>query len=515
MKKLSTVLFIGVISLSLMAQQENQDLKDLKDFKDLKEQRYTKKHRSGQSARERQRPGNSENPSRRSFTQVRDMQANELKVAAASQQKMDSIRSEVFDNFSASWILSDRELFSYDSEGKMDTYVWYTYDSTEMRVLPYDKETVTYDDAGNLSEVIWLIWDIETGEWVNYGKFDYTYDEAGNLVLESISDWDPDSNEWLEGAQFESNYDESGNILATIWSYWEQDSMKLVPAYKEEFIYEDGNLSTLNEYGMQDGEWLLLLRTLYNYELSGAKKYAVSGNLIEELTQAWNSEGESWMDWAKILYSYNGINILIMEEEWEFSWTTFVLVQYWQYEYLWDADWDLSTMIERAWHEEATKGTKGTNSWQDAFKSEWTVNKEYEVSDISAAPWFFQDMTNQLFVHMPVSETVYASVGESWVRDFRQTAYYSDLGGSTGIEDKEESSLNIFPVPASETLTIHWDDSFSKLRFELYDLTGKKVISRLVDNNETLGVNHLAGGMYLYKLSNNNHLIFSGKVSIR
>jgi len=456
-----------MISLSLMGQQDNQYLKDLKD---LKVQRYAKK-RHGHTALVSKRPGNTENSSRHNFRQLRDNQGSVLKAGNASEQNLDSLLWELYD--AGSWALSDRELFTYDSKGNMTTYVWFAYDSVEMKLLPFYKETVKHDDAGNPTEIIGLIWDIESNQWLNWGKFLQSYDGEGNLIQVTISDWDPEGNQWFEG-------------------------------WQEEYLYEDGNLTTLNEYGWEEGAWVLFFRIIYSYDSAG--------NLIEELTQAWDSQGEAWIDFGKLLYTYDDNNRVILVDEWEFSFTQFILVQTWQSEITWDADGNMTTLVDKSWDEGSIKGT---NSWQNAFKTEWTFNKDFTISDLFVPYWFLFDDSNITFVHMPVSETYYIYLGEAWVMDSRQSAYYSDFGSSTGIEDIEETSLKIFPVPASESLTVNWDESFPNLRFELYDLTGKRVILRTIDNNETIGVNHLSGGMYLYKLSNNDHLIYSGKVSIR
>ena len=116
---------------------------------------------------------------------------------------------------------------------------------------------------------------------------------------------------------------------------------------------------------------------------------------------------------------------------------------------------------------------------------------------------------------MPVSELGYIFLDDAWVMDYRQTAYYSDFGSSTGIEDRQETLVSVFPVPASETITFNWEDTYTHLSLELYDLAGKRVISRSIDKNEAIGIEQLSGGIYLYKLINNSTLIHSGKISVK
>ncbi len=509
MKSLFTLLIASIVSVGLLGQQDIQQLKDLKD---LKENAYTKKHRSGSTMIERNNPRHHSYASSHLSGQIKGLQGSLLKTGNASKQKMDSVRWEFYDAHSASWILSDRDLYTYDDDGNMTTYVWFAWDSVEMKVLPYDKETIKYDDQGNATEIIWLIWDNDSGQWVNFGKFEFSYDGDGNMIQQIISDWDPDGSQWLEGLRTEMTYDGSGNILLSLWHSWDEDSGKLVLSLKEEYLYEDGILTTLNEYTMEEGEWALYFRTLYNYDNTAARKSTTSGTLSEKISQFWDSDGNAWFEFGKTLYAYNENDRLALEEVWEFSYTQFMVAKTMQYEYAWDADGNMTSQIDKHWDEELTKGT---NSWQNTSKSEWTFNKDYSVDDLYVPYWFFLDESNITFAHMPVSEEIYVYVIEDWVMDSRQSAYYSDFSASTGIEDREEASLKIFPMPASETLTIKWNDSYANLRFELYDLTGKRVILRTIDNNETIGVNHLSGGMYLYKLSNNDHLVYSGKVSIR
>lgn len=116
---------------------------------------------------------------------------------------------------------------------------------------------------------------------------------------------------------------------------------------------------------------------------------------------------------------------------------------------------------------------------------------------------------------MPVSETGYFNNNGTWDLNYRQTAYYSDFGSSTSIEDVLETPVSVFPNPASETVTFNWDEKYTRLNLELYDLTGKRLISRSIDNNETISVDDFSRGMYLYKLTDNNDLIHAGKISLR
>jgi len=494
MKKLFTLMITALISLSLMGQQ---------DIRELKKERYNKKHQSGVTALEKKKSKNPEYASRHISRKASELRSTSLKAVTATDQKMDSLHWELYDAGSSEWVLSDRELFAYDDKGNMITYVWFAYDSVEMEILPFDKQTVKHDDQGNPTEIIWQIWDAESGQWLNWRYWEMSYDENGNLIQETISDWDPVGGQWLVGVQYDMAYDGSGNILEEIWWFWDEESSMLVQSWKDEYLYEEGNLTTWNEYFMIEDEWVLIYQTTYTYD--------TKGNLTDEFTSYWDSDSEMFYDESQVIYTYNEADQLIKEETWEYNYTYFTLIQSWQFEYTWDSDGNLIEQVDMSWELGAAKGT---NVWLNQFKSEWSFNKDYTILDLYVPYWFNQSLDDINFVHMPVSELGYIYLGEEWVYDYRQTAYYSDFGASTGIGNVNKSDVRIFPIPASETLTFKWDDSYSRLSLELYDLTGKRVISRSISNNETLGVEHLSGGIYLYKLTDKDNLIHSGKISV-
>ena len=494
MKKLATILLTGMISLSLLGQQ---------DIRELKKERYVKKHRSGTTALAKKNARYPAFASRQSLRPASEFRSASLKALAAGEQKLDSLIWEFYDPGSSTWMLSDRELYSYDSKGNMTTYIWFAYDADDREILPYDKEMVKYNAQGLPTEITWLTWDKASGQWINSVIFAYTYDAQGKVIRETTSDWDTEEKKWMIDAQYDKTYDGEGRLITEIWSYWDDDSAKIVPTYKDELIYEEGKLTTWNEYVLEEGEWVLVFRTSYTYDSNG--------NLTLEHTEIQDADSEMWFDYAQYMYSYNESGQLIMEEVWEFDWTYFTLLQSAQYEYTWDTDGNLIEQVDRNWDQGAAKGT---DVWLNAFKSEFSYNKEYTLLDLYVPYWFLMFPEQIYFVHMPVSELGYVYEDDTWVMDFRQSAYYSDFEASTSTEDQQETLIRIYPVPASESLTFAWDAAFPSLHLEVYDLSGKRLVHRSVKNQESIAVDHLSGGIYLYKLSDPHTLIYSGKLSI-
>jgi hypothetical protein len=472
-------------------------------MKEIKKERYKKRHHQTITALEKKKSKHPEYASRHMDRQASSIRSAALKTASATGQTMDSLLWELYDFDHSEWWLSDRELFTYDENGNMTGYVLFAYDTEVMEILPYDKEIVTYNAQGQATEILWQEWDPNSGQWINSGWYELSYHENGNLTRETISDWDPAGNQWLLWAQFDKTYNAEGKLSEELWFYWDEESALLVLTYKDELLYEDGKLTLWNEYEMKEGEWVMFFRTTYSYD--------GNGNLIYELTEVSDPESGMWFDYSSYSYTYNDKNQLIAEEVWEFDWTFFTLIQTWHYEYTWDNDGNMIEQVDRSWDAGVVKDTE---EWLNAFKSEFFFNKDFTILDLYVPYWFLQNMDDINFVHMPVSELGYAYVEEDWAFDYRQTAYYSDFGGSSGTEEELESVIRIFPVPASETITFSWDDRYSSLSLEVYDLTGKGVISRSIHSNETIGMDQLPSGIYMYKLSDRNELIQSGKLSI-
>jgi hypothetical protein len=63
----------------------------------------------------------------------------------------------------------------------------------------------------------------------------------------------------------------------------------------------------------------------------------------------------------------------------------------------------------------------------------------------------------------------------------------------------------MFPNPATDILSIQFNDT-SELKVTLFDLLGRKVISKVLDsNNSDIDVSTLASGTYIVQMQNENN----------
>ena len=103
--------------------------------------------------------------------------------------------------------------------------------------------------------------------------------------------------------------------------------------------------------------------------------------------------------------------------------------------------------------------------------------------------------------HMMDSFKGYAwdEAGSEWIPQLEGDYYYSEqnvsLVDETGIEISR-----IYPNPCSEYLTFSFSGNFNLITFELYDLQGRKLMTRLIKNKETISLKGLDNGLYVYEL---------------
>jgi hypothetical protein len=70
----------------------------------------------------------------------------------------------------------------------------------------------------------------------------------------------------------------------------------------------------------------------------------------------------------------------------------------------------------------------------------------------------------------------------------------------------------VFPNPTSKFLKVSLEDPFSNPMLEIYDATGKKVLSKKIVSDEDIDVSGLTPSIYFYKIKDGKLLKKSGKL---
>lgn len=76
------------------------------------------------------------------------------------------------------------------------------------------------------------------------------------------------------------------------------------------------------------------------------------------------------------------------------------------------------------------------------------------------------------------------------------------LGDSMGLEEADSHSIQIYPNPASNELNIKFADN-KEYAVEIFDMTGRKVISTKAGNSSKINVANLSSGVYVIRIDHN------------
>ena len=70
-----------------------------------------------------------------------------------------------------------------------------------------------------------------------------------------------------------------------------------------------------------------------------------------------------------------------------------------------------------------------------------------------------------------------------------------------------DNHVNLYPNPAKNELIISIADFDGIMRVELFDMTGKQIVDKTMENNSSLNVSHLQSGIYIANITFGNHLV--------
>ncbi len=489
MKTLFTLLLTCMISLSLTGQHNISEL----------QKPHLKKQSKSFNALENRLSRNPESSPRHLLKQSRIIPVSPLKAENADKQKMDSLLYEEFDLSSMQLVVIAKEIFTYDSKGNMTQYVRYELDSISQKMVLSEREDLTFDANGNITSYVFYEWDQGSGQWVTSLKWEDQFDGNGNLILEIYSVWDSTSGQWENALKYEMTYDGQGNITTEVASYWDEDGSQWIPWWKDEYTYTDGKLTTYLELSWDffSEVWVEWYKTESTYD--------GNGNLTMELTQEWDYLASDWVNMNKWEYTYDGSGLMLTEVDMYWDTDLNDWVNDTKYEYSYDGQGNMTEELELYWED---------GQWYNDWKGVWAYDMAYTYLDLYVPYWFLYNILDLTFYHMPLSFSEYLYYEANWYVYYKTTAYYSPFQ-ATAIEDIEGSVVKLFPNPASDYLSITWDESYPRLDLEIMDLAGKRVLSRSVINNEIVDLSQFSKGLYLYRLSADRNIIHIGKIILK
>ena len=369
-------------------------------------------------------------------------------------------------------------------------------------------------------------WNSSTSTWENLAKTEYTYNLAMQNTVQISSDWDMVASAWINSTKDEVFYDATGYVSSFISSNWDTQTNNWVYALKAEFVYNDTGVGEMLAYiwNAETSEWDLFSKLTITVN--------ANGDPILLLTSVYDAGSATWFDVWKSEYTYDGNENLSMTIDSEFSFTTFSWVFSIKYVYSYNANNFESEEIRYTWDET-------TSAWLNSYKHElvYDGSSNLDVLNVfnwNGSQWVYSIMQDYAYnMTYPRSEIVVPALnGPDWQYNYmpvsitysnqplplrslvtgRDMYYYSEQNTTSVIQNNAILS-QVMPNPAVDRITVRLADT-KQAKLEIYNLSGKIVLSGEVIDNQNIVIDQLASGTYFYRIISSNETI-TGKLVIQ
>ena len=159
------------------------------------------------------------------------------------------------------------------------------------------------------------------------------------------------------------------------------------------------------------------------------------------------------------------------------------------------------------------QGDTITFTMNEVGKKEFQYNNDYSYVDLIIPYSYisgYLDMNNKMyFNHMLTYSVSYVKTAEKEWEKSNEANYYYSTGNFSKVDENKFQNIKVYPNPVNDEFTIYLPSN-GTYNLNVFDITGKLIMSRPVKNSESVNVSDLSGGIYFYKVSKNGKT-FGGK----
>jgi hypothetical protein len=445
-----------------------------------------------------------------------------------------SLKTEHFttrlDSISKKTDLQRKEIYTYDENFRISQRHDFVF-AWNIEWQNWWQYFYEYNDLGYITLAWEQRWDNSAKKWVPYRKYEYTYNENNSIVLYVSYEWNIEKEEWRYIGKDEFTYTPFYFIQEVLISDWQQpfgEEGRWVPWYKNEYFYNNSfALMELLEstWKAYSEEWRVNSRTVYERislgrvsvetifspdgdEWIGHRKYEYtypSGNNFNILTKK-GSQFNSWetLEWENmdsLAFSYHPVSGFIESEEY-YSWRTQDSI--WLFsqkdDYLYDENFNLINYQRKRW-------SQIQNNWEPYIEEQASFNSSNLSAEYIVKP-FWYEWTNMIDEYKRRLWDF-----DKWRETNHTFFYYSPLD-ATSVSENLKEELKVYPNPAREYVFVDLSRFKTDAEFELYDLTGKRIITRTVSGSSQISLDGLRKGLYLYIITMPGQHRISGKLAV-
>lgn len=449
------------------------------------------------------------------------------KSTEALKQRMDSVELNYWNSYSEVWEPSEYH-YGYEVSGNMTLFYTDWTDLTSGEVVGEDRYEYSYNADGTIAEYFNLGWNEDSVDWENDYKEIYSYDLSGNETGSVRYRWDDTGEQWIGHDSTFNIYDSEGLLVEYSGYLWQGGQW--IIRYFSTYTYEEHGWMEEHLHRMwyeDDQEWKNNIKWVYSYNDQGVMltktrydQEVYEGAWVEEyrMEHIYNGENQltttnsaHWVTGLWEIYrtdtmSYNASGLLT--EHLEYDVDEGVTRHNFIDEYSYDGNGNLTEYIHHNWD-------RNLLEVRPYAKHEYTYDLSYSMEDVllprGNSDWDYNHFP-ELFSDMPLSIHVYEWESDSWEDYVTMDYYYSEMNViGVGVGQEKLASAQLYPNPVSDQLHVTLPEGSSTATLALYEISGRQVLRRQLEQGESLPVSFLPQGIYLYTLTVDG-LIQSGKL---
>jgi len=433
-------------------------------------------------------------------------------------QRLDSLIRCNWDVSSGLWISSRKKEFIYDAENNVSQEFEYKWIDSLSRFVRYYKTEYSYDEKGNTIEEIDFKWVDSSSYWRPFWKYEYNFDTLGNYAQEKEYYYDQNTSLFVLLWKIEYTYDLNGNLIQDLIFDRDDVSGELKEASKTEYTYDtDNKIVLVIDYfwDKSAGQYLADMKVEINYderanitqevlyyrdEISNCfeavemNEYAcdTSGKRTNWVVYEWDSSDSLFIESTKSDYSYNNAGNIIEQNYYKWVDSTAYWLLNGKYESSYD---DSGNMIRETFYQ------RNSEPLIFSYKFEYDYDLTCLQAEVLQPPmsWLVLDYAD-VIVNKPRESIHYNwdQTTQEWKFYKKSVVYYTEINASS-LVDRQKGSIEIYPNPVVEKLQIQSKEHCGQIYFELYDVQGRKILSKEIHTAAGIDMTVFAPGLYFYK----------------
>ena len=380
---------------------------------------------------------------------------------------------------SQAWLHRYRVIYVYDDLMRPIESRDYSRDSEQDGWKPFSRRVLTYNDQGLLSGLTRSLNTLGDGVMYEHLAMEVYYDDSGrldSLVTHSATDL-----QVINKTQAELfTYDDAGRpnrIDVLTWDVadarWNQTSYKLI-TYDEDGKRLESGIYRIGKD--KDGH----LGTQYEYT------YDAEGRLTASVTS-------------------------------HFNYSSLEMEPYSKREYVYDDEGDLTEGHVFVYEKLA---------WENYSRTEYTYDPTIKYADVASMDFIFELLYDRAGIMQPPNKMLAETASYYYFNGLfnltnKAVYFVSDRSADSDEQVTGVANLNLvapalYPNPAGDHITLEWEaPSRERLTLEVYHITGSLVMRREVVSGQQLSIDQLQTGLYLYRLTDGQAIMQSGKLMKR